>query len=45
VCEAAGADWLPFSMLFEHAKSFGGGGKNKTSAEAIWHRDDTVPHG
>lgn len=39
VCEAAGADWLPFSPFMD-AKSFGAAGKNKTSAEVIWTRRD-----
>ena len=35
VCEATGADWLPFTPFMD-AKSWGNGGKNATSAEAIW---------
>jgi hypothetical protein len=35
VCEADGADWLPFAPFMD-AKSWGNGGKNATSAEAIW---------
>lgn len=35
VCEAAGANWLPFAP-FAEIKSFGAGGKIKTSAEVIW---------